>query len=158
MISMYRYLTIIFLLLITTFANYSLSRPEADKNRLPLKEFPETLGSWKTVAEDQISESIMAVLKVDDYVSRTYLNEKNESLGFYIGYFNNQREGKQVHSPRQCLPGAGWSIISLLLNTSIHSCATWDVLTPILLSRCYQSGVANATAGKPLTPIQPFDC
>jgi EpsI family protein len=37
----------------------------------------------------------------------------------YIGYFKTQKEGKTNHSPRQCLPGAGWSPIettSLMLD------------------------------------------
>ena len=32
-------------------------------------------------------------------------------MAFIIGFFEVQREGKGVHSPRQCLPGAGWNII-----------------------------------------------
>ena len=53
----------------------------------------------------------MKVLQVDDYLMRTYINQKGETIGVYIGYFENQSEGKQVHSPRQCLPGAGWNIV-----------------------------------------------
>ena len=53
----------------------------------------------------------MAVLKVDDYVMRTYSNKQGETIGLYIGYFEVQREGMGIHSPRQCLPGVGWSII-----------------------------------------------
>ena len=55
----------------------------------------------------------MAVLKVDDYVMLTYSNKQGETIGLYIGYFEVQREGMGIHSPRQCLPGVGWSIIKL---------------------------------------------
>lgn len=41
---------------------------------------------------------------------KNFLRNK-DSITLYIGYFEVQREGKGVHSPRQCLPGAGWSII-----------------------------------------------
>jgi EpsI family protein len=26
----------------------------------------------------------------------------------YVGYYDEQRQGKTIHSPRNCLPGAGW--------------------------------------------------
>jgi EpsI family protein len=51
----------------------------------------------------------MAVLQVDDYLMRTYINKAGQVINLYIGYFGDQREGKRIHSPRQCLPGAGWT-------------------------------------------------
>jgi len=30
----------------------------------------------------------------------------------FLGYFDKQKEGSQVHSPIHCYPGSGWSIIS----------------------------------------------
>jgi EpsI family protein len=53
----------------------------------------------------------LAVLKVDDYMMRTYSNSLGQTVSLYIGWFKTQREGKTNHSPRQCLPGAGWEII-----------------------------------------------
>ena len=29
-------------------------------------------------------------------------------MGLYIGYFRTQRTGATIHSPKNCLPGAGW--------------------------------------------------
>src|SRR5208283_5017648 len=29
-------------------------------------------------------------------------------LGLYIGYFRTQRTGATIHSPKNCIPGAGW--------------------------------------------------
>jgi EpsI family protein len=50
----------------------------------------------------------MKILQVDDYIMRNYRSPNGELIGLYIGYFKSQREGKGIHSPRQCLPGAGW--------------------------------------------------
>ena len=108
---MKRFTITIILLISATFVNYSFSKPEANQDRRSLKEFPKIIGQWKAVNEQLIDESSMAVLLVDDYIIRTYENKKGETLSLYIGYFKNQREGKQVHSPRQCLPGAGWNIV-----------------------------------------------
>jgi len=108
---MNRYIITIILLITATIINYGYSRPEAKQERRPLKEFPKILGNWETINEQKIDENSMAVLLVDDYIMRTYRNKKGETISLYIGYFENQREGKQVHSPRQCLSGGGWSII-----------------------------------------------
>lgn len=106
-----RYIITIIILLVTAIANYSFSRSEARQPRLELKGFPKVIGDWRTANEQVIDDNIMKVLLVDDYLMRTYVNPKGETIGLYIGYFETQREGKQVHSPRQCLPGAGWSIL-----------------------------------------------
>ena len=29
-------------------------------------------------------------------------------MGLYVGYYGSQRQGDTVHSPLNCLPGAGW--------------------------------------------------
>ena len=55
----------------------------------------------------------MEILQVDDYFMRNYRNSKGEIIGLYIGYFKSQREGKGIHSPRQCLPGAGWVPVNI---------------------------------------------
>ena len=114
---MKRFLITIILLLAAAATNYALSRPEAEQPRRSLKEFPKAIGDWKVADEQTIDERSMAVLLVDDYVMRTYTNAKGEAIGLYLGYFKTQREGKQVHSPRQCLPGGGWKITGTRVQT-----------------------------------------
>jgi EpsI family protein len=88
--------------------NFYFSKPAASLPRKPLAEFPRVLGDW-TAGEDQlIDEQSMKILLVDDYLVRTYRKPSGESINLYIGYFQVQREGKGIHSPRQCLPGSGW--------------------------------------------------
>jgi EpsI family protein len=96
--------------------NAYFSKPEISLPRKNLKEFPRILGDWKTIKDYQIDEGAMKILNVDDYIMRDYVSEKGERIGLYIGYFKSQREGKGIHSPRQCLPGAGWQPVS----TSIY--------------------------------------
>ena len=31
------------------------------------------------------------------------------SVWLYIGYWDTQRKGAQIHSPKNCLPGGGWA-------------------------------------------------
>ena len=108
---MYRFYITIALLIIATIANQVFSAPGAELSRRPLSDFPKALGDWRAINENKIDEGSMAVLQVDDYIMRTYANTNGETIGLYIGYFKVQREGKGIHSPRQCLPGAGWNII-----------------------------------------------
>ena len=108
---MYRFYITIALLLTATIANQVFSAPETELTRRPLSDFPKALGDWRAINENKIDEGSMAVLQVDDYIMRTYTNGKGETIGLYIGYFEVQREGKGIHSPRQCLPGAGWNIV-----------------------------------------------
>jgi EpsI family protein len=30
----------------------------------------------------------------------------------YVGYYDRQLQGKTIHSPKNCLPGAGWEAVS----------------------------------------------
>jgi EpsI family protein len=108
---MKRFIITIMLLLAAAATNYALSRPETELPRRSLSEFPRVIGDWKAVNDQVLDERTMGVLLVDDYIMRTYVNQKGETMGLYLGYFKTQREGKQVHSPRQCLPGGGWKIV-----------------------------------------------
>ena len=51
----------------------------------------------------------MAVLGVNDYVNRTYYGPGGRAISLYIGYYRSQRQGGSIHSPLNCLPGAGWN-------------------------------------------------
>jgi len=39
------------------------------------------------------------------------------SIGLFIGYFPTQRTGQSIHSPQNCLPGAGWNFESSWITT-----------------------------------------
>jgi len=106
-------LIVIFILLASAGINYYLSKPDISLPRKNLAEFPKVLGDWTSVSEQKIEGRSMEILQVDDYMMRNYRNSKGEIIGLYIGYFQSQREGKGIHSPRQCLPGAGWVPVNI---------------------------------------------
>ena len=56
---------------------------------------------------ERFSDEILKVLGADDYLSRFYYTE-NAMVGLYVGYYKSQRQGDTMHSPLNCLPGAGW--------------------------------------------------
>ena len=49
------------------------------------------------------------VAGMDDYLYRTFKKDSLD-LGYsaYVGYYTYQQQGKAIHSPKNCLPGAGW--------------------------------------------------
>jgi EpsI family protein len=108
---MRRYVLTISILIAAIIVSNLPSSQEPVLNRKSLKEFPSEIGNWLSLRDQRIDNSTMAVLQVDDYIMRTYSNGKGEAISLYIGYFNTQKEGRTNHSPRQCLPGAGWSTV-----------------------------------------------
>ena len=104
----FRFILTILILLGAIGLNYYFSKPNVSLPRKSLAEFPKELGDWAVISEHKIEGRSMEILQVDDYITRSYRNSKGEIIGLYIGYFKSQREGKGIHSPRQCLPGAGW--------------------------------------------------
>jgi EpsI family protein len=84
-------------------------RQEIPPLRRPLSELPLTLGDWRGRVEPPFEPAIVQVLGVDDYTLRSYRPEAaGPRVGLYIGYHEEQRQGDTIHSPLNCLPGAGW--------------------------------------------------
>ena len=85
-----------------------LSHGESTPPARPLSDFPKDIGSYRAVAEFPFDEATLKVLGVTDYMNRAYFSPTHGDLGLYIGYFRTQRTGASIHSPKNCLPGAGW--------------------------------------------------
>jgi len=51
----------------------------------------------------------LAILGVDDYINRVYYSSELFPASLYVGFYKSQREGDTIHSPLNCLPGAGWN-------------------------------------------------
>src|SRR3954469_14989231 len=84
------------------------SRDEVIPQRTPLAALPMTLDDWSGRREADLTPDVLAVLGADDYITRTYRAPDNAVLGLYVGYHQTQRQGDTIHSPLNCLPGAGW--------------------------------------------------
>ncbi len=83
----------------------------------PLSEFPATIGS-RTATDIAIDPETMQILGNGEFLNREYRAQPNAvagnagnraAIGLYIAYFPTQRSGQSIHSPQNCLPGAGWS-------------------------------------------------
>jgi EpsI family protein len=81
---------------------------EAVPTRQPLSGLPLTLGEWQGIVHEPFAPRILEELGVDDYASRTYRRADEPAIGLYVGFYYSQRQGDTIHSPLNCLPGAGW--------------------------------------------------
>jgi EpsI family protein len=99
-------LTAIFLIS-TGYVQYAME-PERVPLRVPLSDLSTRMGPWMGREAEPLTDSVLAVLGVDDYVSRYYQASPTDLVSLYIGYYESQRNGDTIHSPMNCLPGAGW--------------------------------------------------
>jgi EpsI family protein len=87
-------------------------KPEPPLTRQSLASFPMKIGDWNGEDLPPFEDSILKVLGVDDYLSRVYGKADGAAAGLYLGFYESQRQGDTIHSPMNCLPGAGWEPVS----------------------------------------------
>src|ERR1700674_1313959 len=90
---------------------HHLSHGEAVPLSKPLSTFPMQLRDWQG-ADVSIEPRIVQALGVSDYLFRVYQAPDQHLVFLYVGYYRSQRAGVSIHSPKNCLPGAGWEPVS----------------------------------------------
>jgi EpsI family protein len=63
------------------------------------------------IQDQKVSDEERKVAGMSDYVARVYRRDSTVAFTTYVGYYDRQTQGKSIHSPRNCLPGAGWEIL-----------------------------------------------
>ena len=81
---------------------------EVAVDRTDLNQLPSLLGTWQGVDTEPFADDVVAKLGVDDYLNRYYSRPDGPPIALYVGYYGSQRQGDTIHSPQNCLPGAGW--------------------------------------------------
>lgn len=112
---------VIALLLATSFGVRATKTDEPVYLQASLSTLPHQLGAWQGT-DASFGPRILKVLGVDDYLTRQYRDAKGQTIDLYVGYYATQRQGSTYHSPKNCLPGSGWTI-------------TETEITPIQLSK-----------------------
>jgi EpsI family protein len=78
----------------------------------PLTQIPRSIEGWSG-NDLQIDQESLDVLGTGEFLSRVYARDADtKTIDLFVGYFPTQRTGVSVHSPRNCLPGAGWAFES----------------------------------------------
>jgi EpsI family protein len=75
--------------------------------------FPRQIGRWSQSSEISIEPEVQAQLRADRLLDRMYYSGTTAGpvvqAEVLVAWFNSQTKGdRQPHSPRVCLPGAGW--------------------------------------------------
>jgi EpsI family protein len=87
---------------------YSAIRPESVPPAKPLEQMPASLGSWQLAQEGVVDQETRDLLKADDLLNR-YYTSGSRAANLFVAAFRSQRNGKAPHSPKNCLPGNGWT-------------------------------------------------
>ena len=64
------------------------------------------------VQDQRISDEERSVAGMSDYVARVYWRDSVPVFTTFVSYYERQAQGKTIHSPRNCLPGAGWEVMT----------------------------------------------
>ncbi len=100
-------LVLIIMLLVAYGGRTYLGAPTPVPNARPLAAFPSELNGW--VGRDSVLPAdIVQQTGADDYLNRYYSLPDERVASLYVSYYRSQRQGGAVHSPMNCLPGAGW--------------------------------------------------
>ena len=96
-------------------------RSDADRvpSSLPLDQIPQQIDDWKS-RDIALDPEVLRVLGDGHFLNRVYMEPASAGsaqipagpVGLFIGYFPTQRTGQAIHSPQNCLPGAGWTFLS----------------------------------------------
>lgn len=72
--------------------------------------FPSQIGEWKGERLPDLDADTLQTLGVTDYLNRSY-RRGGQEVTLYVGYYRSQRAGESIHSPKHCLPGAGYEVL-----------------------------------------------
>jgi EpsI family protein len=110
-----RFWTVVLLLASTAIVLHT----RGDADRVP---YSQPLGLISTnidglVSRDiPIGDDVLTILGKGDFLNRMYTAPAGAPptvpISLFIGYFATQRSGQSIHSPQNCLPGAGWTFDS----------------------------------------------
>ncbi len=93
------------------------SERESVPRRTPLPEFPRQIGSWREVDAHTLGAGQIRELKADDYITRTYANDRGAIAYLFVAYYSSQRHRQTIHSPQNCIPASGWTMGSYQRQT-----------------------------------------
>ena len=63
-----------------------------------------------------LAEGEAEVAGMDSYILRSYTAPDSitdaPDFSLYVGYYGSQAQGRTIHSPKNCMPGAGWEALN----------------------------------------------
>jgi EpsI family protein len=99
----------VLLLGLTLAASVGVSHRAPGHLAYPLAQVGTQVAGWTVRREERLDERTVRVLGATEYLSRVY-SKGDAELELFVAYYAQQRAGESMHSPKHCLPGAGWEI------------------------------------------------
>lgn len=103
------------IMLLTLLGLKGLNHSETIVSNRPFSEFPQRIGQWQGETS-RFDEKVYEILGVDDSILSSYRAGDGRQVQLYVGFYQSQREGDLIHSPKNCMPGAGWNIVETSLE------------------------------------------
>jgi len=75
-----------------------------------LDDVPFSIGGWQGRRGVELSPNVEAALAAGSYINRAYVDGHTGQANVFVGYYPLQQHGTAIHSPLNCLPGAGWNM------------------------------------------------
>jgi len=94
-------------------AGHATARPRPLREPLATS-LPNAIGDYQG-SDLTISAAERRVAGMSDYLMRSYErpgSDGADAFSLYVGYYESQTQGKTIHSPKNCLPGAGWEALT----------------------------------------------
>ena len=88
----------------------SAGRQQAARLARPLSTLPNVIDGVRG-EERPLTAGERRVAGVSDYLFRIFRRDSLSAFSVYVGFYESQATGKTIHSPRNCLPGAGWQVV-----------------------------------------------
>lgn len=110
-----KFFVVIIILLVGAGITALASKSERVKPNKSFDQFPLKIDNWQG-RKSKLDEQVYNILGVEDYILANYVNPSGEYVNLYVGFYQSQKEGDIIHSPKNCMPGSGWKII----DTSIE--------------------------------------
>jgi len=88
----------------------------------PLASFPASVGGFAEARALEVPEPQRRLLAADELLHREYVGPDGRSLTLYVAWYGTQTRGSSIHSPKNCLPGAGWEPVrhDRLTTTTVY--------------------------------------
>jgi len=108
-------ITIVILFIAAGLTHFAAQSERTAPNK-PFSEFPLEIDNWKGITSE-LDEKVYNILGVEDYILANYRRPSGEMVNLYVGFYQSQKEGDIIHSPKNCMPGAGWNITETSIET-----------------------------------------
>lgn len=101
---------------IVVVAGAVLSMGIGAQRRLPLRQpldrvVPRSIEGAQAV-DMKLSPEEQRVAGMSSYLARSYESREGARFSLYVGYYEQQTREHTIHSPKNCLPGAGWEALA----------------------------------------------